>query len=208
VHLSSIQPFRVPCQTRLSWSTRNPVFPNTKCISRTSPQIIAPLRNQSPSAVWHRHSEVTIRQLRPRYHTIQVEGSACAYPSWPSGNSLSAIPNQAHRAHSSATLDLFPDDILDDESGFNAAPLLHEAPAPPRPGAFGPSLPALLPLYASEKTKEEEETQQRSAKQRRPSKPMTPISESPEGARVKFEVEMRCVGFSIFKRYVDHICNV
>lgn len=108
--------------------------------------------------------------------TPSSRGSACAYPSWPSGNSLSAFRTSAPSAFIS-DLDLFPDDILDDESGFNAAPLLHEAPAPPRQAPLAQAFP-LLPLYASEKPKKRRRSSGR--KQRRPSKPMTPISESPE----------------------------
>lgn len=108
--------------------------------------------------------------------TPSSRGSTCAYPSWPSGNSLSAFRTSAPSAFIS-DLDLFPDDILDDESGFNAAPLLHEAPAPPRQAPLAQAFP-LLPLYASEKPKKRRRSSGR--KQRRPSKPMTPISESPE----------------------------
>ncbi|OCK78906.1 hypothetical protein K432DRAFT_81276 [Lepidopterella palustris CBS 459.81] len=107
--------------------------------------------------------------------TPSSRGSTCAYPSWPTGNSL-AFRTSAPSSFIS-DLDLFPED-LDEESGFGYAPLLHEAPAPPRQPPLAQAFP-LLPLYASEKPKKQ---RRRSSgrKQRRPSKPMTPISESPE----------------------------
>jgi len=112
------------------------------------------------------------------YHdsTPSSRGSTCAYPSWPTGKSLNAFHTSAPSAFIS-DLDLFGDD-LDEESGLSTPPLLHEAPAPPRQLPLGQAFP-LLPLYASEKPKAK---RRRSSgrKQRRPSKPMTPISESPE----------------------------
>ncbi|KAF2813340.1 uncharacterized protein BDZ99DRAFT_474016 [Mytilinidion resinicola] len=112
------------------------------------------------------------------YHdsTSSSRGSTCAYPSWPTGKSLNAFHTSAPSAFISDS-DLFGDDV-DDESGLITPPLLHEAPAPPRQLPLGQAFP-LLPLYASEKPKSK---RRRSSgrKQRRPSKPMTPISESPE----------------------------
>ena len=99
-------------------------------------------------------------------------GSSCAYPSWPTGPSLD------HRSAPSSYIsdaDLFGEDF-DDEF---ACPFLEEAPAPPRAYPMAQALPILPPLYAQKKPKTE---RRRSSgrKQRRTSKPMTPISESPE----------------------------
>ncbi|ORY15568.1 hypothetical protein BCR34DRAFT_170397 [Clohesyomyces aquaticus] len=103
---------------------------------------------------------------------LSSRGSTCAYPSWPTGNSLE------YRSTPSSFIsdaDLFGDDF-DDEF---ASPFLEEAPAPPRQPPMAQAFPVLPPLYAPEKPKKE---RRRSSgrKTRRPSKPMTPISESPE----------------------------
>lgn len=93
----------------------------------------------------------------------------CAYPSWPSGDSLCSFGSTA------------PSSFISDEDLFlDNEQYLDEAPAPPRPAPLAVAMP-LLPLYASEKPKK---TQWRrsSRKQQHPSKPMTPISESPETA--------------------------
>lgn len=99
-------------------------------------------------------------------------GSSCAYPSWPTGSSLE------YRSTPSSYIsdaDLFGDDLDDDL----ACPFLSEAPAPPRVPPMAQAFPILPPLYAPKKPKSE---RRRSSgrKQRRTSKPMTPISESPE----------------------------
>ncbi|KAF2189469.1 hypothetical protein K469DRAFT_40725 [Zopfia rhizophila CBS 207.26] len=99
-------------------------------------------------------------------------GSTCAFPSWPSGNSLE------YRSTPSSFIsdaDLFGDNLDDEE----CSPFLQEAPAPPRQPPMAQAFPILPPLYASEKPKKQ---RRRSSgrKQRRPSKPMTPIAESPE----------------------------
>ncbi|EOD47085.1 hypothetical protein GTA08_BOTSDO05449 [Neofusicoccum parvum] len=100
-------------------------------------------------------------------------GYSCAYPSWPTGNCFGsgAYRNNTPSSYISDE-DLFGDDLL------GGAPLLEEAPAPPRV----PQMPQqvaqpLLPLYATPKKRRAS-----SKKQRRPSKPMSPISESPEKA--------------------------
>jgi len=100
----------------------------------------------------------------------------CAYPSWPTGDSLSSFGSTAPSSFISDE-DLF----LDDEQYY-----LYEAPAPPRPAPLPVAMP-LLPLYASEKPKKkqhyaqpDQQRRRNSRKQRHPSKPMTPISESPE----------------------------
>lgn len=68
--------------------------------------------------------------------------------------------------------DLFGDDFL------GGAPLLEQAPAPPRVPPMPEQIAQpLLPLYASPKKRRSS-----SKKQRRESKPMEPISESPEKA--------------------------
>jgi len=99
-------------------------------------------------------------------------GFTCAYPSWPTGPSL------GYRSTPSSYIsdaDLFGDDVDD----HLACPFLQEAPAPPRMPPVTHALPVLPPLYAPKKPKTE---RRRSSgrKQRRTSKPMTPISESPE----------------------------
>lgn len=101
-------------------------------------------------------------------------GSSCAYPSWPTGSSLE------YRSTPSSFIsdaDLFGEDVDDD-----FCPFLQEAPAPPRQPPMAQAFPILPPLYAAEKPKKQ---RRRSSgrKQRRPSKPMTPISESPEAIR-------------------------
>ncbi|CAO2650278.1 Nn.00g015700.m01.CDS01 [Neocucurbitaria sp. VM-36] len=99
-------------------------------------------------------------------------GSSCAYPSWPTGPSLE------YRSTPSSYIsdaDLFGEDFDDEFS----CPFLQEAPAPPRVPPMAQAFPVLPPLYAPKKPKSE---RRRSSgrKQRRTSKPMTPISESPE----------------------------
>ncbi|KAF2120699.1 hypothetical protein BDV96DRAFT_641360 [Lophiotrema nucula] len=96
-------------------------------------------------------------------------GSTCAYPSWPTGSSLE------YRSTPSSFIsdaDLFGGDFDDDL----ATPFLEEAPAPPRQPPMAQAFPILPPLYAPEKPKKQ---RRRSSgrKQRRPSKPMTPIEE-------------------------------
>ncbi|RYN47855.1 hypothetical protein AA0118_g12034 [Alternaria tenuissima] len=98
-------------------------------------------------------------------------GSTCAYPSWPTGPSLD------HRSSPSSYIsdaDLFGEDFDDDF----ACPFLDKAPAPPRVYPMAQAMPVLPPLYAPKKPKSER--RRSSGKQRRTSKPMTPISESPE----------------------------
>ncbi|KAF1840682.1 uncharacterized protein K460DRAFT_295703 [Cucurbitaria berberidis CBS 394.84] len=99
-------------------------------------------------------------------------GSSCAYPSWPTGPSLE------YRGTPSSYIsdaDLFGEDFDDEFS----SPFLQEAPAPPRVPPMTQAFPVLPPLYAPKKPKSE---RRRSSgrKQRRTSKPMTPIAESPE----------------------------
>ncbi|KAF2761776.1 hypothetical protein EJ05DRAFT_496673 [Pseudovirgaria hyperparasitica] len=100
--------------------------------------------------------------------------SACAYPSWPQSESLGNAPGSFR---SSA-----PSSFISDEDLFgfdDETPFLSEAPAPPRDVTTAQAFP-LLPLYASaEKTKKKRRSSTKT-KVRRSSKPMTPISESPE----------------------------
>lgn len=108
--------------------------------------------------------------------TSPSRSAVCAYPSWPTGNSLcsGSFRTSAPSAFISDE-DLFPEDLLDGDAVF-----LSEAPAPPRDERFVQAFPApLLPLYAPEKPKKRRRST-RSSKPRRPSKPMTPIIESPE----------------------------
>jgi len=97
----------------------------------------------------------------------------CAFPSWPTGPSLGHFHTSAPSAFISDE-DLFPEELLD---GMTYVPLFSEAPAPPRQVPFPAAMP-LQPLYAHEKPKKQR--RRSSNKKRRPSKPMTPIAESPE----------------------------
>ncbi|KAF2428653.1 hypothetical protein EJ08DRAFT_322858 [Tothia fuscella] len=106
-------------------------------------------------------------------------GMACAFPSWPKGPSLGFHSSSPFHSFAPSAFisdaDLFPDELLD---GAACGPFLNEAPAPPRDVQL-PNVMPLRPLYAQEKPKKQ--TRRRSSnKKRRPSKPMTPISESPE----------------------------
>ncbi|KAF2131637.1 hypothetical protein P153DRAFT_394952 [Dothidotthia symphoricarpi CBS 119687] len=106
------------------------------------------------------------------FESNSSRGASCAFPSWPKSASL------GYRSPPSSFLsdaDLFGEDF-DDEL---AIPFLQEAPAPPRQPTVSQAFPVLPPLYSEKKSKSE---RRRSSgrKQRRASKPMTPISESPE----------------------------
>ena len=131
--------------------------------SKSIPISISPRTMSSPTASLYSNcsSEAT-----------SSYGPSCAYPSWPAGPSL-----QYRNAPSSyiSDADLFGEDFDDDF----ACPFLQEAPAPPRVPPMTQAFPILPPLYAPKKPKSE---RRRSSgrKQRRTSKPMTPISESPE----------------------------
>lgn len=103
-------------------------------------------------------------------------GSSCAYPSWPTGSSL-GYRNTPSSYISDA--DLFGEDFDDDFS----CPYLQEAPAPPRQPPVAQAFPILPPLYAAEKPKKQQRRRSSGRKPRRSSKPMTPISESPEPQR-------------------------
>jgi len=131
--------------------------------SKSIPISISPSRMASPTASLYSTYAVDCNSSR---------GSSCAYPSWPSGTSL------GYRSTPSSFIsdaDLFGEDFDDED----ACPFLTEAPAPPRQPPMAQAFPVLPPLYAQKKAKSE---RRRSSgkKQRRTSKPMTPISESPE----------------------------
>jgi len=115
--------------------------------------------------------------LASSYSRREISSSSksmtCAFPSWPTGPSLSPFHTSAPSSFISDA-DLFPDDLLDGEADV---PLLEEAPAPPREIPLPVAMP-LLPLYAPEKPKKQR--RRSSNKKRRSSKPMTPIAESPE----------------------------
>jgi hypothetical protein len=99
----------------------------------------------------------------------------CAFPSWPTGPSLSGFQSPFHSSAPSAfisDLDLFPEDLLE-----GATPYLQEAPAPPREHVIPTAMP-LQPLFAIEKPKKQR--RRSSGKKRSSSKPMTPIVESLE----------------------------
>ncbi|KAF2018935.1 hypothetical protein BU24DRAFT_108733 [Aaosphaeria arxii CBS 175.79] len=101
--------------------------------------------------------------------------STCAFPSWPTGNSL------GFRSTPSSFIsdaDLFGD--FDDE---DCTPFLESAPAPPRQPPMAQAFPLLPPIYATEKKQQQQKQQRRRSsgrKTRRSSKPMTPIAESVE----------------------------
>ncbi|KAF1834228.1 hypothetical protein BDW02DRAFT_344544 [Decorospora gaudefroyi] len=131
--------------------------------SKSIPISISPRNMASPTGSLYSNYSTESNSTR---------GSSCAYPSWPTGPSLD------HRSAPSSYIsdaDLFGEDV-DDEC---ACYFLDEAPAPPRVPPMAQAFPILPPLYAPKKPKSE---RRRSSgrKQRRTSKPMTPISESPE----------------------------
>lgn len=103
--------------------------------------------------------------------------SLCAYPSWPSGNSFSSFGGNTAPSAFISDEDLFPEDIAASGSASSASYLLSEAPAPPRDIPVAQPMP-LAPLYASDRPKTKRRRSSR--KQSRSSKPMTPITESPE----------------------------
>ncbi|KAF2869893.1 hypothetical protein BDV95DRAFT_497151 [Massariosphaeria phaeospora] len=132
--------------------------------SKSIPMSITPRTMASPiGSLYSNYSQES---------TIASHGSTCAYPSWPTGKSLE------YRSSPSSFIsdaDLFGEDLSDDCT----TPILEEAPAPPRVPPMAQAFPILPPLYASEKPKKQ---RRRSSdrKPRRASKPMSPISESPE----------------------------
>ncbi|KAF2029374.1 hypothetical protein EK21DRAFT_89791 [Setomelanomma holmii] len=131
--------------------------------SKSIPISISPSTMASPTGSLYSNYSVESDSSR---------GSSCAYPSWPTGSSL------GYRSTPSSFIsdaDLFGEDFDDEDS----CPFLTEAPAPPRQPPMAQAFPILPPLYAQKKPKSE---RRRSSgkKQRRTSKPMTPISESPE----------------------------
>ncbi|KAF2667928.1 hypothetical protein BT63DRAFT_305255 [Microthyrium microscopicum] len=113
---------------------------------------------------------------------------SCAFPSWPSRNSLSpplkasdsaASYSSNNNAPSSyiSDFDLFPEDLADECD----VPFLDEAPAPPRDYILPPAAVPLMPLFAPAKPTFKK--RRRSSKKSRPmGKPMTPISECPIAA--------------------------
>jgi hypothetical protein len=128
--------------------------------SKSIPISISPNRMASPTSSLYSNYALECNSSR---------GSSCAYPSWPSGSSL-GYRNTPSSFISDA--DLFGEDEQD------SSPYLTEAPAPPRQPPMAQAFPILPPLYAPKKSKSER--RRSSDKQRRASKPMTPISESPE----------------------------
>ncbi|KNG45276.1 hypothetical protein DDE82_007962 [Stemphylium lycopersici] len=133
--------------------------------SKSSPISISPRNNMSSPT----------SSLYSNYSTgsSSSRGSTCAYPSWPTGPSLD------HRSAPSSYIsdaDLFGEDFDDEFS----CPFLEHAPAPPRVPPMAQAFPVLPPLYAQKKPKSERRRSSSERKQRRTSKPMTPISESPE----------------------------
>lgn len=99
-------------------------------------------------------------------------GLSCAYPSWPSGSSLFRSGGSISSSN--------PSSFISDEDlfGFDDCHYLTEAPAPPRQPPMAQAFPVLPPLYAQKKPKSERRSSGK--KSRRTSKPMSPISESPE----------------------------
>jgi hypothetical protein len=134
--------------------------------SKSMPISISPSRMASPTGSFCSNYSVE--------SSNSSRGSSCAYPSWPSGTSLGY--RNAPSSYVSDE-DLFGEDFGDEDS----CRFLTEAPAPPRQPTMAQAFHVLPPLYAQKKPKTE---RRRSSdkKQRRTSKPMTPISESPERA--------------------------
>ena len=128
----------------------------------------------SPPSVLIGWPSPTVSMVGYRQEFTSSRRLNCAYPSWPTSSSLSGSTTPSSFISDE---DLF----LDDEQYY-----LYEAPAPPRPAPLLVSKP-LPPLYASKKPKKNQRRPQPdqrhgriSRKQRQPSKPMTPISESLE----------------------------
>jgi hypothetical protein len=129
--------------------------------SKSMPISISPSRMASPTGSFCSAYSVE--------SSNSSRGSSCAYPSWPSGFSLGSRSTPSSFISDE---DLFGEDFED------SCRFLTEAPAPPRQPQVQ-AFHVLPPLYAQKKPKTE---RRRSSdkKQRRTSKPMTPISESPE----------------------------
>jgi len=105
--------------------------------------------------------------------SISGRGNTCAYPCWPSGDRLTTSWGSSAPSSFISDADLFPEDLDEASPG----PYLHEAPEPPRQIPLAGPLP-LPPLYAQAKPKKQRRRSSRKLKH--PTKPMTPISESPE----------------------------
>ncbi|KAI9713243.1 MAG: hypothetical protein M1820_001229 [Bogoriella megaspora] len=140
----------------------------------SSPRSI-PSAGSSPSRYTPSPTESMV-DIFPRYAaSISSSGPSCAFPSWPTGKSLFSLPQRAPSAFVSDE-DLFPVEF-DDEADTRSATILREAPAPPRERPY----PAAAPVFRPAPPKQEKKKRRRSStKQRRGSKPMTPITESPE----------------------------
>lgn len=157
--------------TRHSHNQHPPTAPtNNSTMHHTAS---SPVRIPSSASSSSSSSSFFSSASSPSDMSSSPKGYSCAYPSWPTGNSFGSGSYRNNTPSSYISdADLFPDDLLD------SAPILEEAPAPPRvPPMPEPVQMPLLPLYASPKKRRSS-----SKKQRRPSKPMTPIAESPAKA--------------------------
>ncbi|KZF19472.1 hypothetical protein L228DRAFT_285879 [Xylona heveae TC161] len=123
--------------------------------------------------------------LTPRPSSTSSQRS-CAHPSWPRRSSLSEVPSSEPSAYISDA-DLFPD-VFDTDA----------EPSSPRTssGMIDVNVLALNPLpWCSGQQQQQPEKKRRrsssSRKHRRPSKPMTPISEIPEHDMIHGESQNR-----------------
>jgi len=131
--------------------------------------------SSSPISIgWPSASSTSSSFYTGRSISSSSKSMTCAFPSWPTGPSLSPFHTSAPTAFISDA-DLFFDDLLDGETNV---PLLHEAPPPPRDVPLPAAAMPLQPLFAPEKAKKPR--RRSSGKKRRSSKPMTPIAESLE----------------------------
>ncbi|KAF2093115.1 hypothetical protein NA57DRAFT_81794 [Rhizodiscina lignyota] len=109
------------------------------------------------------------------------KGSACAYPSWPTAESLRPFGSFATIPSSFISdAELFGDDEFGYDGEEVHAPYLEQPPPPPRQYAMPTQMAMpLLPIFAAP-VKTEKKRRKSSRKQSNRAKPMTPISESPE----------------------------
>lgn len=118
----------------------------------------------------------SIRSTSSQSNGSTTKGSSCAYPSWPTGDSLQcAFGGYSNPSSYISDADLFGGDDFEDAA--YQVPYLNQAPSPPRQYAMPPAQVALAPLYAQAKAEKKKSKLARKSSNR--TKPMTPIIESP-----------------------------
>ncbi|MCJ1363706.1 hypothetical protein MMC16_002815 [Acarospora aff. strigata] len=124
----------------------------------------------------------SLLDLFPRRTSFGSGSSVCAFPSWPNRSSLAQSPEDEPSAFISDD-DLFPsvfeqDDNSHTDAAYSAA---QHAMVRDNRAVMSHSSPPLAPLYASQGHHPARSKRRRgSRKQRRTSKPMSPIVEAPE----------------------------